>query len=68
VKVIAVIVLILLLMNTNVITGIVIAGQLYNVVDGGVKCTDCAIRSTCLKGLGDKVQFDCASVHLAVIR
>ena len=53
-------------MEENVITGIVIAGDIYNVIDNGVKCTQCAVKDLCLKGkLGSKVQFDCASVHLA---
>lgn len=52
-------------MNENTITGIVIAGDIYNVIDNGVKCTQCAVKDLCLKGkLGTKVQFDCASVHL----
>lgn len=52
-------------MNENNITGIVIAGDIYNVIDNGVKCTQCAVKDLCLKGkLGTKVQFDCASVHL----
>jgi hypothetical protein len=52
-------------MNENTITGIVIAGDIYNVIDNGVKCTQCAVKDLCLRGkLGSKVQFDCASVHL----
>lgn len=52
-------------MEENVITGIVIAGDIYNVIDNGVKCPQCAVKDLCLKGkLGTKVQFDCASVHL----
>ena len=52
-------------MEENVITGIVIAGNIYNVIDNGVKCTQCAVKDLCLKGkLGTKVQFDCANVHL----
>lgn len=52
-------------MNENTITGIVIAGDIYNVIDNGVKCTQCAVKDLCLKGkLGTKVQFDCANVHL----
>lgn len=52
-------------MNENTITGIVIDGDIYNVIDNGVKCTQCAVKDLCLKGkLGTKVQFDCASVHL----
>lgn len=52
-------------MNENAITGIVIAGDIYNIIDNGVKCTQCAVKDLCLKGkLGTKVQFDCASVHL----
>lgn len=52
-------------MEENVITGIVIAGNIYNVIANGVKCPQCAVKDLCLKGkLGTKVQFDCASVHL----
>lgn len=56
-------------MNENTITGIVIAGDIYNVIDNGVKCTQYAVKDLCLKGkLGTKVQFDCASVHLEKAR
>lgn len=52
-------------MEENVITGIVIADNIYNVMANGVKCPQCAVKDLCLKGkLGSKVQFDCASVHL----
>lgn len=52
-------------MEENVITGIIIAGNIYNVMANGVKCPQCAVKDLCLKGkLGSKVQFDCASVHL----
>lgn len=52
-------------MNENTITGIVIAGDIYNVIDNGVKCPQCAVKDLCLKGkLGTKVRFDCTSVHL----
>lgn len=55
-------------MEENVITGIVIAGNIYNVMPNGVKCPQCAVKDYCLKGkLGSKVQFDCASVHLEKI-
>lgn len=55
-------------MNENVITGIVIAGNIYNVMPDGVKCPQCAVKDLCLTGkLGSKVQFDCASVHLEKI-
>lgn len=55
-------------MEENVITGIVIAGNIYNVMPNGVKCPQCAVKDYCLKGkLGSKVQFDCASVHLKKI-
>lgn len=54
-----------MIMEETVITGIVIAGNVYNVMANGVKCTQCAVKDLCLKGkLGSKVQFDCASVHL----
>lgn len=52
-------------MEENVITGIVIAGNIYNIMANGIKCPQCAVKDLCLKGkLGSKVQFDCASVHL----
>lgn len=52
-------------MNEDIITGIVIAGDLYNVLPSGVKCPQCAVKDYCLRGrLGTNVQFDCASVHL----
>lgn len=52
-------------MEENVITSIVIAGNIYNIMPSGVKCPQCAVKDLCLKGkLGSKVQFDCASVHL----
>lgn len=55
-------------MEENVITGIIIAGDIYNVVPSGVKCPQCAVKDFCLKGkLGSKVQFDCASIHLEKI-
>lgn len=52
-------------MEENVITGIVIAGNIYNIMPSEVKCPQCAIKDLCFKGkLGSKVQFDCTSVHL----
>lgn len=55
-------------MEENIITGIVIAGNVYSVVPDGVTCPQCAVKDLCLKGkLGTKVQFDCASVHLEKI-
>ena len=55
-------------MEENVITGIVIAGNIYNVMPNGVKCPQCAVKDYCLRcKLGSKVQFDCASVHLEKI-
>ena len=55
-------------MNEDIVTGIVIAGDIYNVLPSGVKCPQCAVKDFCLKGkLGTKVQFDCASVHLEKI-
>lgn len=54
-----------MIMEENVITGIVIAGDIYNVIDNGVKCPQCVVKDLCLRGkLGSKVQFDCTSVHL----
>lgn len=52
-------------MNEDIVTGIVIAGDIYSILPNGVKCPQCAVKDFCLKGkLGTKVQFDCASVHL----
>ena len=52
-------------MNEDIVTGIVIAGDIYSILPSGVKCPQCAVKDFCLKGkLGTKVQFDCASVHL----
>lgn len=52
-------------MNENIITGIVIDGNTYNVLPNGVKCTNCVVRDYCFKDkLGSTVTFDCASVHL----
>lgn len=52
-------------MEENVITGIVIADNIYNIMANGVKCPQCAVKDLCLKGkLGSTVQFDCSSVHL----
>lgn len=55
-------------MNEDIVTGIVIAGDIYSILPNGVKCPQCAVKDFCLKGkLGTKVQFDCASVHLEKI-
>lgn len=52
-------------MNEDIVTGIVIAGDIYSILSNEVKCPQCAVKDFCLKGkLGTKVQFDCASVHL----
>lgn len=52
-------------MNEDIVTGIVIAGDIYSILPNEVKCPQCAVKDFCLKGkLGTKVQFDCASVHL----
>ena len=52
-------------MNENIISAIIIDGNIYNVLPDGVKCTNCAVRDYCLRGkLGSAVTFDCASVHL----
>lgn len=54
-------------MNENIINGIIIDGNTYNVLPDGVKCPNCAVRDYCLKGkLGSAVTFDCASVHLEI--
>lgn len=55
-------------MNEDIVTGIVIAGDIYSILPNGVKCPQCAVKDFCLKGkLGTKVQFDCTSVHLEKI-
>lgn len=52
-------------MNEDIVTGIVIAGNVYNILPDGVKCSQCAVKDFCFGDkLGTKVQFDCASVHL----
>lgn len=44
---------------------IVINDVLYDVVDGGISCKDCAIRNLCMiNGFADGVTIDCTSVHL----
>lgn len=44
---------------------IVINDVLYDVVDGGTSCKDCAIRNLCMiNGFTDGVTIDCTSVHL----
>lgn len=54
-------------MEENIITGILIDGNMYNVLPNGVKCPSCAVKDYCLRGkLGSAVTFDCASVHLEV--
>lgn len=36
-------------MNEDIVTGIVIAGDIYNVVPSGVKCPQCAVKTFVLK-------------------
>lgn len=44
---------------------IIINDVLYDVVDGGISCKDCAIRNLCMiNGFTDGVTIDCTSVHL----
>lgn len=44
---------------------IIINDILYDVVDGGTSCKDCAIRNLCMiNGFADGVTIDCTSVHL----
>ena len=44
---------------------IIINDVLYDVVDGGTSCKDCAIRNLCMiNGFTDGVTIDCTSVHL----
>ena len=44
---------------------IVINNVLYNVVDGGISCKNCAIRNLCMiNGFADGISVDCTSVHL----
>ena len=44
---------------------IIINDILYDIVDGGTSCKDCAIRNLCMiNGFADGVTIDCTSVHL----
>lgn len=44
---------------------IIINDVLYDVVDDGTSCKDCAIRNLCMiNGFADGVTIDCTSVHL----
>lgn len=44
---------------------IVINDVLYDVVDGGTSCKNCAIRNLCMiNGFADGISVDCTSVHL----
>lgn len=44
---------------------IVINNVLYDVVDDGTSCKDCAIRNLCMiNGFADGVTIDCTSIHL----
>lgn len=36
-------------MEESVITGIVIAGNIYNIMPSGVKCPQCAVKTFVLK-------------------
>lgn len=57
-------VFILLLMKIK-INKIIINDILYDVVDSGTSCKDCAIRNLCMiNGFTDGVTIDCTSVHL----
>ena len=57
-------VFILLLMKIK-IDKIIINDVLYNVVDGGTSCKDCAIRNLCMiNSFDDGITIDCTSVHL----
>lgn len=52
-------------MNENIVNAIIIDGNTYNVLPGGVKCPNCAVKDYCLKDkLGSAITFDCASIHL----
>ena len=47
------------------ISKIVINDVIYDVVDGGTTCKDCAIRNLCMiNGFADGISVDCTSVHL----
>lgn len=65
-KVVAVLLFkIVLKMEKNLFTNITVDGINYDIIDGGVKCPECPVSYLCIgRGLGSKVQFDCASVHL----
>lgn len=55
---------ILLLMKIK-IDKIIINDVLYDVVDGGTSCKDCAIRNLCMiNGFDDGITINCTSVHL----
>ena len=44
---------------------IIINDILYDIVDGGTSCKDCAIRNLCMiNGFADGVTIDCTSAHL----
>lgn len=47
------------------ISKIVINDVIYDVVDGGTTCIDCAVKNICIiNGFADGVTIDCTSVHL----
>ena len=47
------------------ISKIVINDVIYDVVDGGTTCKDCAIKNLCMiNGFADGISVDCTSVHL----
>lgn len=57
-------VFILLLMKIK-IDKIIINDVVYDVVDGGTSCKDCAIRNLCMiNGFDNGITIDCTSVHL----
>lgn len=44
---------------------IIINNVVYDVVNGGTKCTDCVIKDYCMNnGFTNGITIDCTSVHL----
>ena len=47
------------------ISKIVINNIIYDVVDGGTTCIDCAVKDVCMtNSFANGVTIDCTSVHL----
>lgn len=51
-------------MNDSYIT---INGVSYDIVDGRIKCSECAIKDLCMSNsLPKGIAIDCTSIHLAI--